>query len=131
MRSLTRNRVLCLATFSESINVFAALRRPPPPPHLPPPHLPPPHLPPPHSSERIAHKSGNAGWLSVVSRYSAPADPPVPAFVPIVRCTIFTWRYRHSINPSSRSTTRSATCAANGLLRYTSIRIRWTSGEGS
>src|SRR5688572_27454264 len=43
-----------------------------------------------HSSERIAQRSGKAGWLSVLMRYSAPADPPVPIFVPIVRCTIFT-----------------------------------------
>src|SRR5258705_11133016 len=38
-----------------------------------------------HSSDLIAHRSGKAGWLSVVSRYSAPAEPPVPVFVPMVR----------------------------------------------
>src|SRR5207249_10047813 len=45
-----------------------------------------------HSSVRIAQRSGNAGLFSVVSRYSAPVDPPVPGFVPMVRCTIFTCR---------------------------------------
>src|SRR5213596_2772784 len=45
-----------------------------------------------HSSVRIAQRSGKAGLLSVVSRYSAPAVPPVPTFVPMVRCTIFTCR---------------------------------------
>src|SRR3989475_5370783 len=37
-----------------------------------------------HSSVRIAQRSGKAGLFSVVSRYSAPADPPVPGFVPMV-----------------------------------------------
>jgi hypothetical protein len=32
------------------------------------------------------------GWNSVVRKYSTPAEPPVPRFVPIVRSTIFTWR---------------------------------------
>src|SRR5690606_12907989 len=41
-----------------------------------------------HSSVRIAHRSGNAGLKSVVLRYSAPVEPPVPGFVPIVRSTI-------------------------------------------
>ena len=41
---------------------------------------------------RISHRSGNAGCASVVRRYCAPADPPVPGLAPIVRSTIFTWR---------------------------------------
>src|SRR6267142_7035170 len=69
-----------------------------------------------HSSERIAQRSGHAGSFRVFIRYSAPLDPPVPAFVPIVRCTIFTCRYRHSMNPSSRSTSRSAIWATLGFF---------------
>lgn len=71
-----------------------------------------------HSSERIAQRSGKAGWLSVFITYSAPADPPVPILVPIVRCTIFTCRYRHSMNPSSKSTSRSAIDATVRFVRY-------------
>src|SRR5205814_3668085 len=41
---------------------------------------------------RISHRSGNNGLESVVARYAAPVDPPVPRLVPIVRSTIFTWR---------------------------------------
>jgi hypothetical protein len=41
--------------------------------------------PPGYSSDRIAHRSGNSGWFSVVIRYSEPALPPVPRRVPIVR----------------------------------------------
>jgi len=37
-------------------------------------------------------RSGKTGVLSVVHEYSAPLDPPVPRFVPMVRCTIFTCR---------------------------------------
>lgn len=44
------------------------------------------------SEDRIAHRSGKIGVISVVSRYCAPAEPPVPGFEPIVRWTIFTWR---------------------------------------
>ena len=44
------------------------------------------------SRERIAHRSGNAGWKSVERRYATPADPPVPGCSPIVRSTIFTCR---------------------------------------
>src|SRR6266705_7211861 len=69
-----------------------------------------------HSSERIAQRSGKAGWFSVFMRYSAPAEPPVPCLVPIVRCTIFTCRYRHSMNPSSKSTSRSAIWATVGFF---------------
>src|SRR6266567_577267 len=83
------------------------------------------------SADRIAQRSGNAGWLIVVKRYSAPAEPPVPGFVPIVRWTIFTCRYRHSMNPSSKSTSRSAIWATVGFFLYISTRIRWTSGDGS
>ncbi len=43
-----------------------------------------------YSSVLIAQRSGNRGWLTVVIRYSAPALPPVPRRVPMVRCTIFT-----------------------------------------
>src|SRR5262249_28273146 len=49
-----------------------------------------------HSCDRIAQKSGKIGRPMVSRRYAAPADPPVPGLVPIVRSTIFTWRYRHS-----------------------------------
>src|SRR5204863_6801024 len=45
-----------------------------------------------HSWPRIAQRSGKSGWKSVLRKYSAPADPPVPVLVPIVRSTIFTWR---------------------------------------
>ncbi len=45
-----------------------------------------------HRSVRIAHRSGNRGWNRVRTRYSAPAEPPVPFFVPIVRSTILTCR---------------------------------------
>ena len=45
-----------------------------------------------HSSVRMAQRSGKSGLLSVVMRYSAPVLSPVPRFVPIVRCTIFTCR---------------------------------------
>ena len=44
------------------------------------------------SAERIAHKSGNTGVISVVIKYWAPADPPVPILAPMVRWTILTWR---------------------------------------
>src|SRR2546421_4251312 len=84
-----------------------------------------------HSSERIAQRSGNAGWFSVFIRYSAPAEPPAPAFVPIVRCTIFTCRYLVTLNAPPRSTSRSAIDATVGFLRYTSMRMRCTSGDGS
>ena len=40
---------------------------------------------------RTSHSGGNAG-RSVLRRYAAPADPPVPIFAPMVRSTIFTWR---------------------------------------
>jgi hypothetical protein len=50
------------------------------------------HRAPIHNSVLIAHRSGNAGRFSVVIRYYAPADPPVPRRVPMVRWTIFTWR---------------------------------------
>lgn len=39
---------------------------------------------------RISHKSGKNGLSSVVARYAAPLDPPVPRLLPIVRWTIFT-----------------------------------------
>lgn len=42
------------------------------------------------SCERISQRSGKIGVMSVVARYCAPLDPPVPIFAPIVRCTIFT-----------------------------------------
>src|ERR1700752_2125112 len=84
-----------------------------------------------HNSDLIAHRSGKAGWFNVFIKYSAPAEPPVPIFVPIVLWTIFTWRYRHSMKPSSRSTRRSAIDATVGFLRYTSIKIFCTSGDGS
>ena len=45
-----------------------------------------------HSSLRMAQRSGNTGIDSVVRRYGTPDDPPVPAFEPMVRSTIFTWR---------------------------------------
>jgi hypothetical protein len=45
-----------------------------------------------YSSLRIIHRSGKSGWLRVRMRYSAPSLPPVPRRVPMVRCTIFTWR---------------------------------------
>ena len=45
-----------------------------------------------HSCDRTAQRSGNIGWKSVVRRYAAPDDPPVPILSPIVRSTIFTWR---------------------------------------
>lgn len=45
-----------------------------------------------YRAERMAQRSGKSGAISVVIRYWAPADPPVPTFVPIVRCTILTWR---------------------------------------
>ena len=38
-----------------------------------------------------AHRSGKVGWPSVVRRYVAPAEPPVPWRPPIVRSTILTW----------------------------------------
>ena len=44
----------------------------------------------PHNCERISQRSGKIGVMSVVARYCAPLDPPVPIFAPIVRCTIFT-----------------------------------------
>src|SRR5207249_10315827 len=45
-----------------------------------------------HSRDRIAQRSGKMFCPSVVRRYDAPADPPVPWRVPIVRSTILTWR---------------------------------------
>jgi hypothetical protein len=45
-----------------------------------------------YSLARISQRSGNRLWPMVLRRYSAPVDPPVPVFVPIVRSTIFTWR---------------------------------------
>jgi len=45
-----------------------------------------------HSCDRTAQRSGNIGRKSVVRRYAAPEDPPVPILSPIVRSTIFTWR---------------------------------------
>ena len=45
-----------------------------------------------HSCDRTAQRSGNIGRKSVVRRYAAPDDPPVPILSPIVRSTIFTWR---------------------------------------
>ena len=45
-----------------------------------------------HRRLLISQRSGKMGWNSVVRRYSTPAEPPVPRFVPIVRSTIFTWR---------------------------------------
>jgi hypothetical protein len=45
-----------------------------------------------HSSVRITQRSGYAGRLRVVVRYAAPAEPPVPRRVPMVRSTIFTCR---------------------------------------
>ena len=44
------------------------------------------------NSVRTSHSSGNTGWWSVVRRYAAPLDPPVPGCEPIVRSTIFTCR---------------------------------------
>ncbi len=45
-----------------------------------------------HRRDRIAQRSGKAGRNNVVRRYSAPEDPPVPGFAPMVRSTILTWR---------------------------------------
>src|SRR6185369_10832579 len=42
-----------------------------------------------HNRPRISQRSGKTGWKSVRRRYSTPAEPPVPRFVPIVRSTIF------------------------------------------
>ncbi len=39
----------------------------------------------------MAHKSGKVGRPTVVRRYVAPAEPPVPRLPPMVRSTIFTW----------------------------------------
>ena len=44
------------------------------------------------NSVRIAHRSGKMGRESVVRRYSAPVEPPVPILAPMVRSTILTWR---------------------------------------
>ena len=45
-----------------------------------------------HSRRRTAHRSGKAASKSVVRRYAAPDEPPVPALSPMVRSTILTWR---------------------------------------
>jgi hypothetical protein len=45
-----------------------------------------------YSAVRIAHRSGNSGLNRVFLRYSTPAEPPVPVFMPMVRWTILTWR---------------------------------------
>jgi hypothetical protein len=39
---------------------------------------------------RISQRSGKSGRPTVLFRYSAPLEPPVPVRVPIVRSTIFT-----------------------------------------
>ena len=45
-----------------------------------------------HRRLRTAHRSGKAASKSVVRRYAAPDEPPVPALSPMVRSTILTWR---------------------------------------
>ena len=45
-----------------------------------------------HRRLRTAHRSGKAASNSVVRRYAAPDEPPVPALSPMVRSTILTWR---------------------------------------
>lgn len=45
-----------------------------------------------YSRPRMSQRSGKAGLNSVFRRYSAPAEPPLPGFIPIVRSTIFTCR---------------------------------------
>ena len=45
-----------------------------------------------YNCARISHRSGKSGRPTVSFRYAAPADPPVPCLVPIVRSTIFTCR---------------------------------------
>ena len=45
-----------------------------------------------HRRRRTAHRSGKAASKSVVRRYAAPDEPPVPALSPMVRSTILTWR---------------------------------------
>jgi hypothetical protein len=37
-------------------------------------------------------RSGKSGCNRVLLRYSTPSEPPVPCFMPMVRCTILTWR---------------------------------------
>ena len=41
--------------------------------------------------DRIAHRSGNSGWNSVVLRYAALGELPVPGLLLRVRFTILTW----------------------------------------
>ena len=45
-----------------------------------------------HISLRIAQRSGKSCRVTVLQRYCAPDEPPVPGFAPIVRSAIFTWR---------------------------------------
>ena len=45
-----------------------------------------------YKRDRISQRSGNRFCPSVVRRYAAPDEPPVPGFAPIVRSTILTWR---------------------------------------
>src|SRR5437899_10985150 len=45
-----------------------------------------------YNCDRISQRSGKSGRPTDSLRYAAPADPPVPRLVPIVRSTIFTCR---------------------------------------
>ena len=55
-----------------------------------------------------AHNSGKIRLSSVERRYAAPAEPPVPRLLPMIRSTVSTCLCRHIASASSRSTSFSA-----------------------
>src|SRR4051794_16091941 len=54
------------------------------------------------------HSSGKMRFSSVERRYGAPADPPVPGLLPIIRSTVSTCLWRQLASASSMSTSFSA-----------------------
>src|SRR5690348_9387203 len=55
-----------------------------------------------------AHSSGKTRFSSVARRYGAPAEPPVPGLLPMIRSTVSTCLWRHEASASSISTSFSA-----------------------